>query len=1123
MNSSVISYEKKIKENIGILIENNKLEEAKEIVNHYENIVSNDIEIYSIKAVIAMMEGNVYEAERILREGLLLEIDNFDINYNLAYLYESDEKYITAYRYYDKALKNSDKEMIEEVSSKLEKLKRIEKVKEYVGRNKVLMIAYAFPPIGGSGIQRTLKFVKNLRSFGWEPVVLTVGKTAWTMKDESLLEEVPEEVEIVRIDDVKQEEIDNLMIKEVIRFYSNIVKDEKVFTEYLSMIKANINDLYKYLLIPEYQSLWAMKVCKLIDKYVDIKSIDMIYTTADPYANTFIGNFIKKKYNKSWVVDFRDEWTNHHYKEYDKSSITYKVEFEMEKSIVEAADKIITTTPISSDNYRNIFNLSKNKVKTITNGYDEDDFKEIRPLNKKNKVFTIMHNGIFHNGKNPVTFLYAISNLISKNLIDKSSIRVYFTIEDEYKDLIKKLGLQNIVEYLGYLEHKKSLQIANKCDVLLLVVGSGEKLNVVYTGKIFEYLRLGKPILSLAPENGVIDNLINENKKGYNVDYNDVEGIEKYILKLYRNWKEDKLGAFDITDDVRQFERKVLTGKLSSVFEELLKKNSYEGKINEFAESEYIKTEEKINYLNEMESYKKQFKDNMQSLIEQGLLKEAKDVISQYEEIVKEDIDIYSIKGVISMIEGNMDEAEQLLKEGLAIDNENFDLNYNLGYLYEEKALFLDALETYEKIIFGMEDNDLRKQIIEHRNNLEEKNREMIQRQLESRNFFVEEKLYNGKKTNLHLMYDSQYCDKFISFVNENFPKDEHKFIIIHNKNEKLKSIKIDGISNIEILDLRCEVNELIKSIQLSTNIFIHFMFDYCCEIVTRFCKNKPIYWKMWGGDLYYYIDSKIYDAQTKKILSDINFNINDAPIDKFSLQYIYRRVAMRRINKVLCGFKRDYDIANEKFIISGEHIPFIYPNPIKYILMDKQKNIETKPNIIKEKRKYLIQLGNSGDPSNNHIEVINQLSKINSNEFNVVVPLSYGNQNYINFLVKEGYRLLGDRFIPILNYLDSDEYYNILNQVDVAIMNHNRPQGFGNILPLIYLGKKVYLKSSISTTYELCKKGIKVFNVEDLKYKNINDLICIDEETKLLNRNLVLENYNNDVAKKLIIKLLNN
>ncbi|MEW8992947.1 tetratricopeptide repeat protein [Clostridium sp.] len=124
MNSDIKSYEKKIKENIGILIENNKLEEAKEIINQYENIVSNDIEIYSIKGVIAMMEGNVDEAERILREGLLLEIDNFDINYNLAYLYESDEKYIIAYRYYNKALKNADEEMIKEVSSKLEELKR---------------------------------------------------------------------------------------------------------------------------------------------------------------------------------------------------------------------------------------------------------------------------------------------------------------------------------------------------------------------------------------------------------------------------------------------------------------------------------------------------------------------------------------------------------------------------------------------------------------------------------------------------------------------------------------------------------------------------------------------------------------------------------------------------------------------------------------------------------------------------------------------------------------------------------------------------------------------------------------------------------------------------------------
>jgi len=660
-----VGYKEQFKNNVRSLMKQGLLEQAKVMLSEYEEIVNDDIDTISIKGVIALNEADINQAEKIFKEGLDIQPYNCDLLYNLAFLYEKQDKYITAYRYYSKIIKLADKEMIKEINKKLEELENISEVYEYKNRRKVLVIAYAFPPIGGSGIQRTLKFVSYLREFGWEPIVLTVGETAWTMKDISLMEEVPKEIEVVRIDDVKPEEIDITFIKKLVTFYSDFVRNQSLYKEYLEKLRENPKDMTKYLLIPEYQSAWAMKVCEDIDKYIDVDKINMVYTSADPYSDTFIGHFLKKKYNKLWVADFRDEWTNHHYKEYDKNSIRYKIEFAMEKTVVQTADKVITTTSLSSSNYRSIFNLPKNKVETITNGYDEKDFQGIKLLKKRSTVFTIMHNGIFHDGKNPLTFLYALSNLINKKLINKSKIKVYFTREDSYMNLVKKLNLHNIVEHLGYIEHKKSLEIASNCDALLLVVGHGERLKQVHAAKLFEYIRLGKPILSLAPQKGVIDSLINEMKRGYNVDYNDIEDIEKYLLKLYKEWDENKLETFTVTEDVQQFERKVLTGKLSDIFEDLLQKEKCKEDIKEF--------------------------------IKNGKLNEAKKILNEYRKIAEGDIEIYSIMGIIAMMESKADEAEKNFLIGIEKDNANFDLLYNLAYLYESLKSYDKAMNFYKK------------------------------------------------------------------------------------------------------------------------------------------------------------------------------------------------------------------------------------------------------------------------------------------------------------------------------------------------------------------------------------------------------------------------------------------
>ncbi len=561
-------YKQIVKKNVENLINNSDLKNAKKIIEEYEKLVPYDEDVYSIKGVIAMMEGNMDEAEEILKNGIVRYKNNFDILYNLAYLYEMKEKYISAYRYYKKIYKNSHNEYNEEISKKIKDLENREEIIKYNERKKVLMIAYAFPPIGGPGVQRTLKFVKYLRNFGWEPIVLTVGKTLWITKDESLLKEIPEELEIIRIDDVNIKEVDDNFIKKLLNMYYELINNKELFQKYISVLSDKENK-GNYLFIPEYQSAWAIKAIENIENYVDMKEIDMIYTSADPNVDNFIGYYLKKQFSKPWVADFRDAWTKNPYANYDKMDIKYSIECAMEENILPYADSIVTVTPLISADFASRLNLY-DKVETITNGYDESDFNHIDIKHNDISKFTIMHNGLFYQKRTPLTFLQALKNILEKNLIDRSKIKVYFTRKDIYVEVVKKMNLEDVVEFTGYMTHGDSLKKASNCDLLLLVLGKEEENKSIYTGKIFEYLRLNKAILALSPKDSLVDNLICETNRGKNIEFDDIEGIENYILEIYKKWEEDELPNFILNEDIKKYERKKLTEKLSEIFVKVL-------------------------------------------------------------------------------------------------------------------------------------------------------------------------------------------------------------------------------------------------------------------------------------------------------------------------------------------------------------------------------------------------------------------------------------------------------------------------------------------------------------------------------------------------------------------------
>lgn len=454
-------------------------------------------------------------------------------------------------------------------------------------RKKVLVIAYFFPPLGGAGVQRTLKYVKYLRDFGWEPIVITVGKSNYFAKDESLINEIPKDIKIIRIDDFVDEDISIQFLNELVDFYSQVVKDKELINKFIDIINSSSENLNKYIFTPDSQVGWAYKVIRNIENLVELKNIDLIYSTSSPYSDHLIGLFIKQKYWKPWVVDFRDEWTNNPCVIYDVNDIKFLIENNMEEKIVNEADMVVTISGIAAQNYIDTFNIDCRKVKCITNGYDEEDFIDIYRNKEKTDKFRIIHNGLLYGDRNIESVFMAISNLIEKDIIKKDKIEIYLTRaygDEHVLNLEKKYTLNEIVKTVGYLDHKESLILSSKMNCCLLIIGKGEKKKSVYTGKVFEYLRLGKPILSLAPNDGVVSKLLKETGTGYNCEIDDVNSIENILTDLYSKWQTNDEEIYRCNDGIEKYERKNLTHDLVDIFESQISMLNKKYELKEFDE-----------------------------------------------------------------------------------------------------------------------------------------------------------------------------------------------------------------------------------------------------------------------------------------------------------------------------------------------------------------------------------------------------------------------------------------------------------------------------------------------------------------------------------------------------------
>jgi glycosyltransferase involved in cell wall biosynthesis len=420
---------------------------------------------------------------------------------------------------------------------------------------KVLIISYYFPPLGMGGVQRITKFVKYLPESGWKPYVLTVKDVEYIAKDRSLLNDLTDQARITRTGS-----FDPLRIQFLLK---NILgsRDEEVARESLKK-----SGLLSWLFFPDNKVGWIPFALKKGLSVCRREKIDLIFSTSPPPSAHLTAYLIKRATKIPWIADFRDPWIGYKLERYP-TQLHLLLKKRLEKTIITNADKVVAANPIIKGELEKT-NPRKENLCLIDQGYDEEDFENFRPVAPEK--FTIGYLGTFSQDCNPEPFFCALGELISENLVPKKKIglkHVGGSLQIDMRKMAQKYGLQEILETKGYISHKDALNQMENVSVLLLVTSDDP---CVFPAKVFEYLRLGKPILGIVPQDSEMAKLLREMKAQAIVPPENGEGIKQAILASFKDF-ERKEKSYPLEEKIlKRFERKELTSRLASLFEEVI-------------------------------------------------------------------------------------------------------------------------------------------------------------------------------------------------------------------------------------------------------------------------------------------------------------------------------------------------------------------------------------------------------------------------------------------------------------------------------------------------------------------------------------------------------------------------
>lgn len=373
---------------------------------------------------------------------------------------------------------------------------------------------------------RTLKIVKYLREFGWEPIVYAPSDAHYPYLDEDNEKEVPEGVQVMRRPILEPFKLFKLLsgrkkgqpLNSIVQ-----VRDRKPswIDKFGIWVRGNF-------FIPDARFLWIKPSVRFLTDFLQTNSVDAIFTDGPPHTNTYIANLLKKKTGIPWLSDFQDPWTQVDY--YQMLSIgkrANRVHSRMEQECFSNADKITIASPTWK---KDLESIGAKNVDVIYYGYDETDFENLKK--EPSKTFDIVHIGLLGQDRNPVQFLKLIGETTYKNpirLLLAGQIDV--SIAQELDLLKSKIA----VEILGTIPRREALQLAVNADLLLLPLNKASNAKGRLPGKLYEYLRTFNPILALGPEDSDAAEILQKTGTGICVEYSNLPTQRDYIEKLASN------------------------------------------------------------------------------------------------------------------------------------------------------------------------------------------------------------------------------------------------------------------------------------------------------------------------------------------------------------------------------------------------------------------------------------------------------------------------------------------------------------------------------------------------------------------------------------------------------------
>ena len=423
---------------------------------------------------------------------------------------------------------------------------------------KALIITYYWPPAGGPGVQRWLKFVKYLPEFGIDPILYCPENPSYPIMDESLLNEVSDSLTVLKHPIKEPYNFANFLSEKSSKEISSGVipkqKRQTLIQKLLLYIRGNF-------FIPDARKNWIKPSVLLLSDYIVKHNIDTIVTTGPPHSLHLIGLQLKQKHNVKWLADFRDPWTTIGYhKQLKLTKSSAEKHKELESQVLQGTDHIIVT----SENTKREFASKTNRpITVITNGYDTHHFE--RP--EKDSKFTIAHIGSLLSERNPKQLWEALSELVNENksFSEAFQLQLIGVVSDDILQYLQELGLFNHVQTLGYVSHKKAIKAQMSSQLLLLIEIDSEDTKVIIPGKLFEYMVSETPILAVGPKGSDVETILKSTNTGRYFYYDDKQAIKSQILLYFEAYKTNSLSVNAV--GLQKYSRKSLTKELVDVIQ----------------------------------------------------------------------------------------------------------------------------------------------------------------------------------------------------------------------------------------------------------------------------------------------------------------------------------------------------------------------------------------------------------------------------------------------------------------------------------------------------------------------------------------------------------------------------